>query len=202
VPAVGAAATTVLLGPSATVGAAEPTFAEVPSDSQAVSQPAAPTTSPAPSTSPASTVASTTTESPAETAAQSWQGTYHVVSTVTTGNDNIPAGTTNEFDATFISRCKSGDCTVRSPEFFNATWRGGASRLTLRTTITEPCPNKPQVSITDVVRITLLVSGRDADGIPTRITGTQTTSAPQAARCGEGSVNQPVTYTYSFSRAS
>ena len=143
----------------------------------------------------------TTTTSPAEVA-RSWQGTYNVIATVTEGNDSIAAGTASEFDAAFVARCTGGDCVVRSPAFFNKPWRVGSRSLSLRTTITEACPNNPAVSITDTVRITLTVAARDADGIPTRITGTQTTSAPQAARCGDGSVNQPVTYSYEITRAS
>jgi hypothetical protein len=131
---------------------------------------------------------------------ESVAGDYRLLMTIVDGNSSLPVGTTQERTISFTADCAGATCTLSSPNYSGASWSLGSGGLSTSFSVTEACPTNPGQSAETFVEISLEVTGRDAQGLPTGFSGTQHLETPGAAACGGNTINDPVTWEIDGSR--
>jgi hypothetical protein len=179
-------------GPATAVG--------VPTTAAAVLATAAPVPASAAVTAPpvTSTLVTSTTLSVTDEA-NGLAGQYEFTMTITDGNSNFPVGTRQNVAVTLLADCPGPSCSVSSPAYPGATWSFDGTNLATSLSVSEPCPNG-QGQATTTINVALRVTGRDADGRATSLTGTQNQATPDVSGC-ENATNDPITWTIVATRA-
>lgn len=126
-------------------------------------------------------------------------GEYALTMAITDGNENLPVGTSRDVVISLVADCAGPRCTVSSPDYGGASWSFDGSVFATTLTVPEACPGDPGRTVDTIVHVSLQVIGRDDDGLPTGLSGTQTNSTPGAAGC-ENATNDPVTWSITATR--